>query len=344
MRAWLLRDGAPSYELGEVAEPLVGAGEIKVALHTSALNHLDLWVAGRTPAPPSYPHVPGADGAGVVIEVGAEVDDLTPGVEVIIDPATSCGRCPACRAGDEALCPDLAILGEHRWGTHAEAVVVPRVNAVPKPPGLAWATAGSIGLVLAGAVRIARRGRVTAASTVLVVGVGGGSAAAAFEVVRATGARPYVTSSSHRARAWAVERGASGAFDSTGPFDDEVRVATGGRGVDVVIDNVGSATFERSFASLARGGRLVMNGSTSGRTAELPLPRLFWRQLEVIGASMNGREEFAEALRLAATGAVEVPAETAVAFERYPEALERLARGEHLGKLVLNHEGLGSRI
>jgi NADPH:quinone reductase-like Zn-dependent oxidoreductase len=344
MRAWILHDGAASYELTEVAEPVVGTREVRVALRASAVNHLDLWVLERAPAPPSYPHVPGADGSGVVLEVGAEIDDLTPGDEVVIDPATSCGVCPACRAGDGALCPDLAVLGEHRWGTHAEIVVVPRANAVPKPPGLPWETAASVGLVLAGAVRIARRGRVTAATSVLVVGVGGGSAAAAFEVVRAIGARSYVTSSSDRARAWAIERGAGGAFDSGGPFDDEVRAATDGRGVDVVIDNVGSATFERSFASLARGGRLVMNGSTSGRTADLPLPRLFWRQLEVIGASMNGRDEFAEALHLAETGAVTVPVEASVAFDRYPELLERLAVGEHLGKLVLNREGLGSRI
>jgi D-arabinose 1-dehydrogenase-like Zn-dependent alcohol dehydrogenase len=341
MRAWVLRDDAASYELDEVADPLVGPREVKVTLRSSALNHLDLWVARRTPAPPSYPHVPGA---GVVLEVGAGVDDLAPGDEIVIDPATSCGICPACRAGDEALCPDLAVLGEHRWGTHAETVVVPRVNAVAKPAGLAWEVAASVGLVLAGAVRIARRGRVTAATSVLVVGVGGGSAAAAFEVVRAIGARSYVTSSSERARAWARDRGARGAFDSAGAFEDEIRAATEGRGVDVVIDNVGSATFERSFASLARGGRLVMNGSTTGRAAELPLPRLFWRQLEVIGASMNGRDEFAEALRLASNGTVTVPIEAPLAFDRYPVALERLAAGEHLGKLVLNHEGLGSRI
>jgi NADPH:quinone reductase-like Zn-dependent oxidoreductase len=344
MRAWVLHPGATGPRLEDLVEPSVGSGDVKVALRASALNHLDLWVAAGRPSPPSFPHVPGADGAGVVVDVGDAVEDLALGAEVVIDPSTSCGQCAACLAHDEALCPDLAIVGEHRWGTHAEVVVVPAANAVRTPAGLSGDRAASFGLVVGSAVRIARRGRIDAGSSVLVVGVSGGSAAAAFEVARALGARLYATSSTGAGCAWALERGAVAAFDSAGPFDEEVQAATGSRGVDVVIDNVGTVTFERSFAALARGGRLVTNGSTTGRTVELALPRLFWRQLEVVGASMNGRAEFAEAVRLVGAGDLAVPVETAVPFARYPEALERLASGEHLGKLVLNHEGLGSRI
>jgi NADPH:quinone reductase-like Zn-dependent oxidoreductase len=344
MRAWVLDEGSPAPRLADVPEPPVGSNDVKVALRASALNHLDLWIAKGMPAPPSYPHVLGADGAGVVVEAGVAVEHLEPGAEVVIDPSTSCGRCPACLAGDAPLCPDLAVVGEHRWGTHAERIVVPATNAVPKPDALPWAEAAAFGLVVASAVRLAHRGQIEAGTTALVVGVGGGSASAAFLVAIARRAIAYVTSSGDRARTWALERGAAGAFDSDGPFDEEVRAATQGRGVDVVVDNVGSVTFERSFGALARGGRLVTNGSTSGRTATIHLPTLFWRQLSVVGASMNDRREFAEATQLVATGRVEVPTETPVAFDRYPEAFERLASGDHLGKLVVNQERREPRI
>ena len=336
MRAWLLDEGSDRYRLGEIDEPPLGPWDVKVRLRASALNHLDLWVARGMPAPPSFPHVPGADGAGIVVEVGQAVEDLGVGAEVLIDPATTCGRCEACLSGATALCPDLAIVGEHRWGTHAEVAVVPGVNLVPKPSSLSWDEAAAFGLVTASAVRMLRRGGASPGTRVMVVGVGGGSATAAFLVAQAFRATVFATSTDDGKRGWALANGAVEAFDSTGRFDEDVRAATGGRGVDLVIDNVGTKTFERSFGALARGGRLVINGSTSGRTAELHLPTLFWRQLEVIGASMHDRGEFAQAVDLAGSGAVRVPVEGVVGFEDYPAALERLKAGAQMGKLVLN--------
>jgi NADPH:quinone reductase-like Zn-dependent oxidoreductase len=336
MRAWALERGASAPTLLDVPEPVMGPGDVTVELRTSGLNHLDLWVARGMPAPPVFPHVLGADGAGVVVETGADVAGVTPGDEVVIDPATSCGQCAACRAGDVPLCRDLGVVGEHRWGTHAERIVVPAVNAMRKPAAIEWNDAAAFGLVVASAVRIAHRGGIEPSTTVLVVGVGGGSAGAAFLVARAIGARVYATSSDARTGAWAIDHGAAAVFDSAGPFDGEVRRATHGHGVDVVIDNVGAATFERSFGTLGRGGRLVTNGSTSGRTATIHLPTLFWRHLSVIGASMNDHDEFAEAVNLVVRGQVLVPVETVFPFDRYPDAFERLASGEHLGKQILN--------
>ncbi|MEP6972829.1 MAG: zinc-binding dehydrogenase [Actinomycetota bacterium] len=335
MRAWVLDEGTETYRLGEEPEPTVGPWDVKVELRASALNHLDLWVAKGLPKPPAYPHVPGADGAGVVVDVGQAVEALSPGAEVVIDPSTSCGRCEACLAGDIPYCPSFAVIGEHRWGTHAERVVVPGSNVSRKPEGLSWGHAAAFGLVVSSAVRMARRGKIGADSRVLIVGVGGGSAVAAFLVARSLGAQLFATSRTEAARSWATELGAA-VFESTGSYDERVRAATGGRGVDVVIDNVGTDTFERSLRSLAKGGRLVTNGSTTGRTAELSLPALFWRQLEVVGASMNDRSDFAEAARLVAGGDVVIPVGTPVPFEEYPDALEQLRRGDQLGKLVLN--------
>jgi NADPH:quinone reductase-like Zn-dependent oxidoreductase len=336
MRAWLLEEGDATPRLGEVPEPPLGARDVRVALRASALNHLDAWVARGMPRPPDYPHVPGADGAGVVVEAGEAVEDVRPGDEVVIDPSTSCGRCDACLAGDVPLCPDFAVVGEHRWGTHAEHVVVPAANAVAKPEGMDWERASAFGLVTSSAVRMLVRARLRPGETVLVIGVGGGSAMAAFLVARARGARLVAASTNEAARAWALANGAEAALDAAGAFDEQVRAHTGERGVDVVVDNVGTVTFERSLRSLARGGRLVTNGSTSGRTAELHLPTLFWRHLEVVGSSMNDRAEFAEAVDLVATGEVEVPVEQVFPFEAYREALAALEGGRRLGKLVCN--------
>jgi NADPH:quinone reductase-like Zn-dependent oxidoreductase len=338
MRAWLLRDtsGPDAYELGEVPTPEPGAGEVRVSLRASALNHLDLWVARGMPAPPSFPHVGGADGAGVIDAVGADVTDAGVGDEVVIDPSTSCARCPACMVGDVPFCPNLAIVGEHRWGTHADAIVLPEVNVARKPSALSWTEAAAVGLVTSSALRMLRRGRVDERTTVLATGIGGGTSTAGFLLAQAMGATMFATSRDAAKRAWATDHGARAAFDSDGAFDEQVRAATDGRGVDVVLDNIGAAVFGRALRALARGGRYVTNGSTTGRTAELHLPTLFWRQLEVIGSTMNDHREFADAMAFVAGGVAHVPVDRVFAFEELPQALARLDAGEQLGKIVLD--------
>jgi NADPH:quinone reductase-like Zn-dependent oxidoreductase len=331
MRAWTLEGPDAAAALREVDDPDLGPWDVRVELRASALNHLDLWVAQGMPAPPGYPHVVGADGAGVILEIGQAVENVRIGTEVVIDPSVGCGRCRDCLAGDVPYCRRFQVVGEHRWGTHAEHVVVPATNVVAKPEAMTWEEAGSFGLVTASAVRMLRRAGLAEGEDVLVVGVGGGSATAAFLVAQALGARVWATSRSAEAQAWALEHDAAGSFDTEGGFDAEIREATSGRGVDIVVDNVGAITFERSLGSLARGGRLVTNGSTSGRTAEVHLPTLFWRQLQIVGASMNDRTEFAEAAGLGVT----VPVAATFGFDDYPAALERLRQGGGIGKIVL---------
>lgn len=338
MRAWLLQGpGGPSaYSLEETATPDPGPDEMRFALRASALNHLDLWVSRGRPAPPSFPHVSGADGAGVVDAIGHDVGEVTVGDEVLIDPSTSCGHCTVCARGDVPFCRDLRIVGEHRWGTHAEAVVVPAANVRSKPPSLSWEQASASGLVASSALRMLRRARFEPGADVLVVGVGGGSSSAALLLAIALGAgRVWATSRDDDKLAWAVDRGAAGAWQTSEPYDERVRAASEGRGVDIVVDNVGTVTFERSLRALARGGRLVTNGSTSGGEVLLHLPTMFWRQLEVVGTTMNDHQEFADAIQLVASGAVEIPVDTTYAFEELPTALARLDSGDQLGKLVL---------
>ena len=337
MRAWLLRgtSGPGAYELGEVPTPEPLEGEVRVSLRASALNHLDLWVARGMPAPPSFPHIGGADGAGVIDATGPGVTDAEVGDEVVIDPSISCGRCPTCARGEVPFCPDFAIVGEHRWGTHADAIVLPEVNVARKPPVLSWFEAAAAGLVTSSALRMLRRGRVDEHTSVLVTGIGGGTSTAAFLLARAMGATVLATSRDATKRAWATDHGARAVFDSDTAFDDPVRAATDGRGVDVVLDNVGSAVFDRALRALARGGRYVTNGSTTGRTAELHLPTLFWRQLEVIGSTMNDHREFADAMAFVGGGVPHVPVDREFAFEEFPQALARLDASEQLGKIVL---------
>lgn len=338
MRAWLLHgtDGPESYALGDIPTPEPGVGEVRVALRASALNHLDLWVSRGLPAPPSSPHVGGADGAGVIDAIGGGVDDVAVGDEVVIDPSTSCGTCSSCLRGDVPFCRDFRIIGEHRSGTHGEAVVVPAENVRSKPSPLSWERAAASGLVTSSALRMLRRARFEPGADVLVVGVGGGTSSAALLLALALGAGTvWVTSRDERKLSWAVDHGAAGGWITSEPYDEGVRQATEGRGVDVVVDNVGSITFARSLRSLTRGGRLVTNGSTTGRTAELHLPALFWRQLEVIGSTMNDHREFADAMQLVGSGTVEIPIDATYPFEAFPTALARLDSGDHLGKIVL---------
>jgi len=215
-------------------------------------------------------------------------------------------------------------------------VIVPAENVRSKPASLSWEAAAAAGLVTSSALRMLRRARFEPGADVLVVGVGGGTSTAAFLLARALGARRlWVTTRNAAKLRWAADHGATGGWRTTERFDDLVRAETDGRGVDIVVDNVGTLTFDRSLRSLARGGRLVTNGSTTGRTAELHLPTLFWRQLEVIGATMNDHQEFADAMQLVGSGTIEIPIDATYAFEEFPAALEPLEAGRQLGKIVL---------
>ena len=337
MRAWVLSEigDIGSYELREVPDLQPGPGEIRVALRASALNHMDLWVARGKPAP-ALPHVPGADGAGVVDAVGQGVSMFAKGDEVVVNAAIGCGSCAVCVLGEQPLCADLRIVGEHLWGTHADAVVIPAGNAVRRPASLGWSEAASFGMATGNALRLLRRARLAEGDTVLVVGFGGGVSAAGLSVGLALGARVWVTTR-HRAKGErAVVLGAGGWFDSNGPFDEQIRAATDGRGVDVVFDNVGPATWDRSIRALAHGGRLATCGGTSGQQVALDLPLLFWRHLEIIGASVQSHSDFADAADLVASGLVPVQVDSVHPFDDYPVALQRLAGGGQLGKVVLD--------
>lgn len=335
MRAWLLDDtnGPSSYRLGEAPTPEPGQGQARVRVVTAGLNHLDIWVSLGLPKPRRFPHIAGADAAGVIDALGPGVSGWNVGDEVVVDPSISCGQCESCRRGETVFCRSYSILGEHLPGTLAEYAVVPVRNLRPKPTALSWESAGSFGMAAGTAYRMLTRARLRAGDVLLVVGVGGGVSGLAALIGKAMRAKVYVTSRSAAKLAWAAGHGWTG-FDSAGEFSTELKAAAG-RGADVVVDNAGAATWPQSLRSLEGGGRLAICGGTAGGKVELSLPYLFFKQIELIGSTMYTPAEFSRALHMVETGEVSVPIDSVHPFEDLPAALARLESGDQIGKVVI---------
>lgn len=308
----------------------VRTSQVAVAIRSAALNHLDLWlISGAQRVQP--PRVLGADGAGVVAESGDQ--RWKPGDEVVIYPVSCCWQCDFCRAGQQVLCPQFGILGEHTDGTACELLHVPAQNVYPKPAALSWDEAAAFPLTFLTAWRmIVTRARLRAGETMLVVGAGAGVAVAAIVIGRYLGARILATSRSEAKRRRAMELGAEAAFDSSG-FSKPVREASGG-GVDVVFEHVGPATLDESLRSIRRGGRIVFCGSTTGVKAELNMPRLFFGQTDLLGSTMGNAGEFAEVLKAIDHG-MRPQVDSAFPFQEVVAALDRLDQAEQFGKVTL---------
>lgn len=341
MRALVLERAGEGVEpvLADVPAPaLLSPGDVRVAMRTAALNRLDVFVAGGLPGiPPGYPHIVGADGAGVVESVGADVASVKPGDEVLFNPGTFCGECPACARGDEALCDRIAILGEHRSGTAAELVVLPARNVGPAPEGWSWAERAALTVATLTAWRmLSSRARVQPGETVLVWGAGGGVAQAAIQVAVHLGATVIATSSRSEGMERARQLGASHVVNHGS--DDVVafvRGIVGRRGCEAVVDSVGEATWPSSLRLLARGGRMVVCGATSGPMVGLDARRLFWHQWSILGSTMGSQAEFREMLALAHSGKFRPVVDQVVPLAEGAKAYARLARGEQVGKLVI---------
>src|SRR5450759_1384475 len=326
--------GPPGVRIRERPKTEAAPGAVAVAIRAASLNHLDLWLAhGAQRVTP--PRVIAADGAGVVQSSGDPA--WRPGDEVVLFPTLCCWECEWCRAGQTVRCARFGILGEHSDGTACELIHIDARNVFRKPAGLSWPEAAAFPLTFLTAWRmLTTRAQLRADETVLVVGAGAGVAVAAIRIAKHLGARVLATSRSEAKRQRALELGAEAVFDSAG-FSKPVRQATGD-GVDVVFEHVGPATIEESLRSLAMGGRIVTCGSTSGVKAEITMPRLFFRQADLLGATLGIVSEFEAGLK-AIDGGLPPVVDKIYPLDRVQDALTRVDNTEQFGKVVLSVSG-----
>lgn len=330
-------------EVAEVPRPeLHGHHDVLIRLRAAALNHLDLWtVRGLPGLDLTFPHVVGADGAGVVEAVGAAVQGFEPGQPVMFNPGISCYRCDACLAGEHSLCEEYRLLGEHLPGTLAQYVVVPAQNLalVPTPPDgdLSWPEAAAFSLVSLTAWRmLMTRARLRPGERVLIWGVGGGVSSTALRIAKLAGAYVIVTSSSDQKLAVARDLGADATVNhATRNVVSEVRALTAKRGVDLVVESVGEATWDQSLRVLARGGRLVTCGATTGARVSLDVRRLFWHQWTILGSTMGSREDYQQVVRLLGQGSLRPLIDSTFPLHEGVEAMRRLEQGGQMGKIVV---------
>ena len=312
--------------------------DVRVRIEAAALNHLDLFLLGGLPnVVIQPPWIVGSDGAGIVEEVGRGVTAVRPGDRVIINPGTSCGTCEYCADGEQPLCPRYRIYGEHLPGFLAEQVVVPERNVRAVPPTVAPEVAAAFTLATLTAWRmLVTRARVRPGEDVLIWGIGGGVALAALQIAKRFGGTTWVTSGSDDKLARARALGADHLLNHrTEDVPRVLRERTAKRGMDVVVDNVGEATWARSLLALGRRGRLVTCGATSGPVVQTDVRRLFWNQWSILGSTMGSDAEFDAIAAELAAGRLMPPVDSVWPLEQGRAAYERLASGEQFGKVVV---------
>ena len=316
-------DGGPEVLVYEdVPDPAPAPGEVLIELRAASLNHLDVWVRKGLPSVPK-PRILGADGSGVVAAVGEGVEGFSAGDRVVINPGLEHG-------------PIISVVGEHGDGTHCELIAISAEQVFALDDRLSFEEAAAFPLVYETAYRmLVTRGRLVEGEWVLIWGIGGGVATAALEIARALGARTIVTSGADWKLEQAREWGADVAVNhAEGNVVAAVKEATDG-GAQLVVETVGEATWARSLAAVAAGGRVVVCGATSGPNPPAQLHRFWWKQLDVMGSTMGTRADFLGAYDLVRSGRARVHIDSVLPLSEIRAAHERLEAGEQLGKIVL---------
>jgi NADPH:quinone reductase-like Zn-dependent oxidoreductase len=323
----------------DAPDPTPRANEVLVRVKACALNHLDLWVRRGLPnVPIPLPHIPGSDIAGEIAQVGADVATVRVGQKVVLAPLVSCGKCAACIAGLDNRCRQATNLGYMIDGGCAEFVRAPEVNCLPCPENLKWEEAACIPLVFQTAWHmLLARAELQPGEDVLILGAGSGVGTAAIQIAKFFGARVIATAGSDGKLAKAKELGADYVINhKTQKIRDEVRRITNKRGVDVVFEHVGIATWDESLASLAPSGRLVTCGATTGYDAKLDLRFLFTRQLSLLGSYMGTKSELHSLMRLVANGRLKPIVDRVFPLAEAAAAHAYLELGLQFGKVVLS--------
>lgn len=322
----------------DTAEPQLRCGnDVIVKLKAAAINRVDLAIPAGDHGANSFPRIPGADGAGTVHAVGPQVRNVKRGDAVCLYPIRGCGHCPACASEQESRCRQRRLLGARDNGTYAEYVRVPEKNCFPIPPGLSFEEAAAVPLVYSTLWHMLITGAdVKPGESVLIVGTDGDIAAAVMQLASAIGARIFVTAADEEELAMAKSYGAEhGIHSDSGVFAKAVRHLTEKRGVDVVVNCAGGASWAESLASLARGGRLAACGAVAGAQPKTDLRRVFWNHLKIFGSSLGTRQEFLQVLNFFATSKRKPIIDRVFQLKDARCAHRRLQEGKQFGKIVL---------
>ena len=319
-------------------EPVVGPDDVRIRVRSTSLNRLDLFVRQGLPnLRLPLPHILGCDVAGEIAAAGDNVRDLEVGERVVVNPGLTCGECEYCIQGDDPLCVEYKILGEHVNGGYAEFVVVPARNVARLPMEFPYEEAAAAPLVYMTAWRLLiSKGRIRPGEDILILGAGSGVSTAAIQIAKLAGCTVFVTSSSDEKLQKAKELGADVLVNyKEMAWSKAVWELTGRRGVDVVLDHVGAATTKDSIRSLRKGGRLLIPGATTGGLAEIDVRYLFWRQLSIIGSTMSTQKEFEDVMKLVFMGRLKPVVDKVFPLAEARAAHERLEKQEQFGKIVL---------
>jgi NADPH:quinone reductase-like Zn-dependent oxidoreductase len=336
---YLTGHGGPEVtEYGDVDVPVIGTNDVLVNIRNAALNHLDLWVrAGWAGLDLHFPHVQGADGAGVVSAVGAAVTNLKVGDRVVINGTLSDPLSLPSLAGMDNRGAQFSILGEHTNGTFAEYVAIPARNCLIIPEGVGYDVAAAASLVYLTAWHsLVDRANLKPGERVLIIGAGGGVNTASIEIAKYLGAEVFVVGSNAEKLEKAKALGADVLIDrSQEDWSRAVYKLSGKQGVDVVVDNVGQATFQNSLRSLRTGGRLVTVGNTSGPKVEIDNRFIFSKHLSILGSMMGTMADFHAVMKLVFDGRLKPVIDSTFPLSEARAAQAKLEAGDVFGKIVL---------
>ena len=343
MRAIVFDQHSPdldAYRLaGDMPEPTPGPDEVLVRVAYAALNRLDNFVRiGWKGLDLKLPHIPCSDFSGTIVAVGAAVRNWRAGQQVTANPLIWCGVCRACVRGEQNRCRSGHLLGEHVAGTCAEYVVVPARNLVEIPPGYDLRQAAAASLVYVTAWHnLIVAGGLQAGERVLIVGAGGGVNTAAIQIAKLAGAQVYVIASSAAKAEKAHALGADWTHDrSVAPdWGKAIFQATTRDGVDMVVDNVGQATWPTSLRALRPGGRLVTVGGTSGYAATVPVNLIFARHLRIIGSTMGAQDDYLRVMDLIFRGILQPAVDSVYPMRAFRKAMQHMLADEQFGKILI---------
>lgn len=320
----------------EFPDPGVHTGEVLVRVKACALNHLDLWQRQGLPGV-TLPHISGSDVAGIVEDTGPGVTGIKKGDEVIVSPGISCMKCIRCLNGDDNLCSQYNILGYRNNGGYAEFVSVPAVNVIPKPKRLLFEEAASVPLVFLTAWHmLVGRAGIRPGDTVLVQAGGSGVGIAAIQIAKLFHARVIATVGSDDKAEKAAALGADEVINyKKQDFEEEVKKFTNKQGADIVIDHIGPDVWEKNIKSLARNGRLVTCGATSGPSANIDLRYVFSRHLSILGSYMGRKQELLEVLRFFDSRKLRPVVHKVFDLQDAGKAQQEMLDRKNFGKIVL---------